>query len=76
MKVRQNKRTIALKNNSERSKLSPTFGTISFTLLTLLRLVATGVADDDFLVGFGATAHASHIHGQVVVCRQKTEKWC
>lgn len=48
-------------------KTSPTFWTVSFTLLTLLCLFAIREGDDDFLVDFGATPHAGHIHGQVVV---------
>lgn len=40
-----------------------TFGTVPFTLFTFLRVISTGLGDDDFLVGFGVVQCTSNIHG-------------
>lgn len=51
--------------------MTPTFGTVSFTLFTHLCLISIRVGDDDFPVGFGTNQSASHFHSQIVIYRKR-----
>lgn len=55
---------------SKTNTMTPTFGTVSFTLFAFLHLVSMRMSDDNFLVGFGTNQSAGHIHSQVVIYRQ------
>lgn len=51
--------------------MTPTFGTVFFTLLTHLRLISIRMDDDDLLVVFGTNQSASHFHSQIVIYRKR-----
>lgn len=60
---------------NQKETVIPTFGTVSFTLFTFLRLISVRMGDDNFLVCFGTNQSTSHFHSHVVIYRQGNKEF-